>query len=156
MKDIFIDNNIAKNFSNPMDDHYKSLIQWLMKYETDNPGSNAYLRVSNKLIAEYYRTASLSASSTSIPVIIDKLTREGRLLKLSNSDIKSFQQKHFSKKVRKSLRSNKDDHDHIPIVLLSERKYALSLDDNFIYDLTHFPGFMVRVEKRPEELPYSE
>jgi len=31
-KDIFIDNNIAKNFTNPLDGEYKKLVQWLMRY----------------------------------------------------------------------------------------------------------------------------
>jgi hypothetical protein len=71
-----------------------------------------------------------------------------------NADIKEFQRQHFTKKVVKNLRSNKDDHDHIPVVLLPDRKYALSLDDDFVYDLVHFPGFKARAEKRPENLPY--
>jgi hypothetical protein len=29
MKDIFIDNNIAKNFTLPYDDSYKNLLAWL-------------------------------------------------------------------------------------------------------------------------------
>ena len=154
-QDIFIDNNIAKNFSNPMDPEYIKLIQWLLKNNPNNARINAYLVVSNKLLGEYYRTAASAASDTSIPVIIDRLTREGRLVMVQNNQIKAFQQQHFNKKVKKNLRSNSADHDHIPVVLLSERKYALSLDDNFIYDLKHFPGFTVLVEKRPENLPYQ-
>jgi hypothetical protein len=38
--------------------------------------------------------------------------------------------------------------------LLSDRKFALSYDDNFIYDLINFSGFTVLVKKRPEEIPY--
>lgn len=153
-KDIFIDNNVAKNFSNPMDLEYIKLVQWLMKYDTNNLPGNAYLVVSRKLLAEYSRTIGLGVSGTNIIVIIDKLTREGRLIKIKNADIKEFQRKYFSKKVTRNLRCNKEDQDHIPVVLLSNRKYALSLDDDFIYDLLHFPGFKVRAEKRPEKLPY--
>jgi hypothetical protein len=155
-KDIFIDNNIAKNFSNPMDVEYKKLILWLMKYNPGNLVENAYLAVSNKLLAEYYRTAVFASSGSSIPIIIDKLTREGRLVKIKNAAIKEFQRQHFTKKIDKNLRSNKEDHDHIPVVLLSARKYALSLDDDFVYDLVHFPGFKARAEKRPENLPFDE
>jgi len=154
-QDIFIDNNIAKNFSNPMDPEYIKLIQWLMNNNSAKPHVNAFLMVSNKLLSEYFRTVRASFSGTSIPVIIDKLTREGRLIKVSNKAIKEFQREYFSKKVQKSLRSNAEDHDHLPVVLLSERKYGLSLDDFFIYDLQHFPGFTVRVEKRPENLAYQ-
>ena len=78
LKDIFIDNNIAKNFGNPLDIEYKKLQNWLV----DNP--NAYLVVSNKLLAEYYRSVGQSYYKNSIPSIIDKLTREGRLIKISN------------------------------------------------------------------------
>ncbi len=154
-KDIFIDNNVAKNFSNPLDDEYKKLIAWLMKYDPEKNDENAYLVVSNKLMGEYLRTSSLALSSTSVPIIIDKMTREGRLFKIENREIKAFQQKHFTKQCIKKLRSNRDDHDHIPVVVLSYRKYALSLDNDFIYDLTHFPGFQVKAEKRPEQLPYQ-
>jgi hypothetical protein len=155
-KDIFIDNNLAKNFSNPMDKEYKKLIRWLMKNDPINPAGNAYLVVSNKLLAEYSRSVSFSTSDTSIFIIIDRLTREGRLIKINNSDIKEFQHRYFSKKIRKDFRSNREDHDHIPVVLLSDRKYALSLDEDFVYDLVHFPGFHARVEMRPEKLPYEE
>jgi len=155
-KDIFIDNNIAKNFSNPMDEAYKKLIRWLKRHEPNDLLGNAYLVVSNKLLSEYNRTVSPAAGGTNIWVIIDILTRQGRLVKIVNADIKEFQRTHFTKKVIKNLRTNKEDHDHIPVVLLSDRKYALSLDNDFIYDLVHFPGFRARAEKRPEDLPYSE
>jgi hypothetical protein len=154
-KDIFIDNNIAKNFSNPMDDEYKKLIQWVIKYNPKSLLDNAHLVVSNKLLGEYSRSVSYAAAGTNIWIIIDKLTKEGRLIKIKNADIKDFQREFFTKKVIKNLRSNKEDHDHIPVVLLSYRKYALSLDDDFIYDLVHFPGFTVIAEKRPEKLPYE-
>jgi hypothetical protein len=155
-KDIFIDNNIAKNFSNPMDEEYKKLILWLKRYDPDDLPGNAYLVVSNKLLKEYNRTVSYASGGTNILVIIDILTRQGRLLKIGNADIKEFQRTHFTKKVMKNMRANKEDHDHIPVVLLSDRQYALSLDNDLIYDLVHFPGFRARAEKRPEELPYSE
>ncbi len=154
-KDIFIDNNIAKNFSNPMDKEYLKLIRWLIKYNPKILLDNAYLVVSNKLLGEYSRSVSYAAAGTNIWIIIDKLTKEGRLIKIRNADIKDFQLEYFTKKVIKNLRSNKQDRDHIPVVLLSYRKYALSLDDDFIYDLVHFPGFTVRAVKRPEKLPYE-
>ena len=84
-KDIFIDNNVTKNFSNPMDAEYKKLVRWLMRYDKNNLPLNAYLVVSNKLIAEYQRTASLARSATCIHVIIANLQREGRLVKYKNA-----------------------------------------------------------------------
>lgn len=155
LKDIFIDNNIAKNFSNPLDLEYKKLIRWLIKDNRQNPSNNGYLVVSPKLIAEYQRTARNSFSPTNIVIIIDRLTREGRLIKISNQAIKDFKQKYFTKKVVRKLMCNHEDREHIPVVLLSHRKYALSLDDKLIYDLRNFPGFTVLAEKRPEDLPYA-
>ena len=156
LKDIFIDNNIAKNFSNPLDPEYKKLIRWLMQCDAVHPAANAYLVVSNKLIAEYQRTARNATLATSIPMVISQLTKEGRLIKISNQAIKDFQHAYFSKSVVKKLTCNYEDREHLPVVLLSQRKYALSLDDKFIADLEHFPGFVVLVKKRPEELPYAQ
>lgn len=155
-KDIFIDNNIGKNFANPLDPEYKKLIQWLMAFNPNDAGKNAYLIVSNKLIAEYLRTSGSASSLTNITVIIGKMTQEGRLVKISNEQIKDFKQKYFKKKVIKNFTCNKEDHDHIPVVLLSERKYALSIDDKFINDLINFPGFTVWAAKKPENLPYND
>ena len=88
-------------------------------------------------------------------MIVSKLTREGRLVNISNQQIKNFKNQYFTKTVEKKLQSNDEDREHIPTVLLSDRKYALTYDDNFKYDLEHFPGFTVIVKKRPEDLPYK-
>ena len=155
-KDIFIDNNIAKNFSNPLDPEYKRLIRWLMEFSADNKENCAHLAVSKKLIGEYLRTSKAASSPTSIPIIIDKLTREGRLNMISNSAIKQFKQVYFTNRVLRRLRSNSEDREFIPVVLLSDRKYALTIDDKFIYDLVHFSGFTVLAKKRPQDIPYAE
>jgi len=155
-KDIFIDNNITKNFANPLDSEYKKLIQWLMAYNAENNTKNAYLVLSNKLIAEYQRTAGLSASATNITIIIAKMTREGRLVKITNEQIKEFKREYFTKKVERNLTCNKEDRDHIPVVLLSERKYSLSFDENFVNDLLDFPGFVVVAAKRAQDIPYDK
>lgn len=158
-KDIFIDNNIASKFSNPQDKEYIKLTQWLLKFDKndiDNKDNYAHLVVSKKLLAEYYRSAMGASSDTSIPVIINKLLSQGRLNNISNQDIKDFQTSHFTNAVKRKLRSNNEDREHIPLVLLSDRKYALTRDDNFKYDLENFSGFSVRVEKKPENLPYNE
>lgn len=44
-KDIFIDNNIACRFSNPMDPEMKKLIAWIMSYE-EGCAENALRQVS--------------------------------------------------------------------------------------------------------------
>lgn len=157
-KDLFIDNNIAKNFSNPQDEEYIKLTKWLIKFNSsdiENKDNYAHLVVSQKLLVEYLRTSMGATSDTAIPIIIEKMQREGRLIMISNQQIKDFKSAYYSKAVERNLRSNKEDKEHIPLVLLSDRKFALSYDDNFTYDLKHFAGFTVRVEKRPEDLPYE-
>mgnify|MGYP006956024085 CR=1 FL=1 len=52
-KDIFIDNNIACRFANPMDPEMKRLIAWIMEYE-EGSSDNAVLMVSDKLLREYF------------------------------------------------------------------------------------------------------
>ena len=158
-KDIFIDNNIASKFSNPQDKEYIKLTQWLLKFDEndiENKDNYAHLVVSKKLLVEYHRSAMTASSDTSIPLIIDKLQRQGRLNNISNQDIRDFQTSHFTKTVKRKLKSNNEDREHIPLVLLSDRKYALTRDDNFKYDLENFSGFTVRVEKKPANLPYDE
>lgn len=155
-KDIFIDNNISPKLANPPDAEYKTFIQWLIAFDKENPEQNAYLVVSQKLLMEYMRSNQNASKGTNIVVIIGQLTKQGRLIKISNKQIKDFQKEHFTKKVIKKLRSNKEDHDHIPVVLLSDRKYALTLDEKFAYDLLHFPGFTATVAHSPEGLPYDD
>lgn len=154
-KDIFIDNNIACRFCNPMDPQLKELVKWLITYNPEDR-ENAYLVVSQKLLSEYYSSCRGAYGNTSIPVIIEKLTKEKRLIKISNEQIKNFRAKYFKKSVEGNLRSNEEDKNHIPVVLLSDRRYALTNDTNFTYDLSHFPGFVVLVSDRPEAIPYKK
>ncbi|ELS33657.1 MULTISPECIES: hypothetical protein [Pseudanabaena] len=157
-KDIFIDNNIAKNFSNPLDPEYKQLIKWLIEFDANpkNMYKNAHLVVSNKLLNEYLRTMGNATLGNNILRIIDTLTKQGRLIKISNEQIKEFQREHFTNKVKKRLVSNKEDREHIPVVLLSDRKYALTLDEKFTDDLINFPSFTATVGKKPSDIPYDK
>ena len=159
-KDIFIDNNIASKFCNPLDPEYKKLVKWLITKTEIEEGvvdeQNAHIVYSNKLLTEYIRSAKDARSNTSMPAIIDKMTREGRYIKISNAEIKDFQKEYFTKKVLKNLLSNKEDKEHIPVVMLSERQFVLAYDVNFTHDLENFKGFKGQVEKRPEDLPYSQ
>jgi hypothetical protein len=156
-KDIFIDTNIASRFSNPMDKEYKKLVQWLMKNDISAPNfeEDAWLVLSKKLEHEYNRSNQHPNSLTAIPMIIFKLQREERINFISNSQIKDFKASHFSKKVERKLLSNKEDREHIPVVLLSDRKFVLTIDDNFTKDLKDFSGFEVTISNRPEEIPYE-
>jgi hypothetical protein len=156
MKDIFIDNNVAKNFFNPPSVEYKKLINWLRYYDENDVDNNSSLVVSIKLIQEYIGTCGNNQIQNNILTLIELQQRQGRITKISNDQIKEFQRVYFSKKVCKNLRSNYKDRSHIPVVLLSRRKLALCLDDYLIHDLVTFPGFQVRIEKQPEDLPYEE
>lgn len=156
-KDIFIDNNIASRFKNPADPEYIKLRDWLVLYreiKENEEDTNAHLVVSNKLLNEYSRSNQNIKDGQNIILIIARLQRQGRLIKIDNQAIKDFQQEHFTKKIQKKLSCNEEDREHIPIVLLSNRKYALSIDDAFVTDLLNFPGFKALACKRPEEMPY--
>jgi len=155
-KDIVIDNNIAINFSKLPDDEHKKLYMWLMKNDLEQPEQNAYIVVSQKLINEYARSSMYAKSLTNIAVVLAKMQKQGRRIFITNQQIKDFQKEHFTKKTLKKLKSNDEDREHIPVVFMSERKYVLTLDENFSYDLLHFPKFIARVEKRPENLPYDK
>jgi len=157
-RDIFIDTNVANKFANPQDIEYLRLTKWLLKFNSDdveNKEQYAHLVVSRKLLMEYYRSSLGAASSTAIPIIINKLQQQGRLVLISNQQIKEFKQKYYTKATERGFRCNSEDREHIPVVLLSDRKYALSYDENLIHDLETFPGFTVLVKKRPEEIPYE-
>jgi len=148
MKDIFVDNNIAKNFAMPKDIQYKKFIDWLV--------NRGWLVVSIKLIHEYNRTCFGSYSCTSIAVILNRLISDKRITIFSKTQIEDFKRIYYKSRVRKELRSGYWDREfHIPTVLMSNRKYALVNDKNLRHDLVHFPGFTVLVEKRPECLPYE-
>ena len=158
-KDIFIDNNVASKFSNPQDKEYLRLTQWLLhfdKNDEENKDNYAHLVVSQKLLVEYHRSSIGANSSSAIPVIISKLQKEGRLITLSKHKLQQFKQNFYTKTIEKKFRCNNEDRELVPVVLLSDRKYAVTYDDNFTYDLENFPGFSVLVKKRPEDIPYEQ
>lgn len=152
-KDIFIDNNIAKNLTNPLSEEYKDLKDWLMHFDQNDSSNCAVLVLSPKILNEYKSTSDYSYKEN-ISVIINLMNNQNRINKFSNLDIKKFQNKHFKKKQK--FRCNKKDQNHIPIVLMSDRKMALTADNNFKYDLINFPGFKnVIVEKKPSLINYK-
>jgi hypothetical protein len=155
-KDIFIDNNItSRYFSTPTDEEYKKLIDWLGTYNEDEK-NDAYLVVSPYLIREYNESNRNARSETNILNILIKLTKQDRLINFSKKEIEAFQKKYFSNKVLKKLLSNAQDRNHIPIVLMSDRKMALTEDNNFKHDLDQIKEFTTITAKRPEELAYKD
>jgi len=158
-KDLFIDNNIASKFCNPQDKEYIKLTKWLLHFDPSDKSDKdnyAHLVVSQKLLIEYLRSSQNTNNGSAIPLIIDLLIRDGRLIKITNQQIKDFKSRYYTKRVENSLTCNNEDRDLLPVVFLSDRKFALTYDKKFKFDLENFPGFNVRVEKRPEELPYDK
>lgn len=144
MKDILVDNNVGKNFCNPLDPEYKNFIEWLFR--------EGALVVTVKLMQEYIASSGASSSPTNMPAIIDKLLREGRLNLIANKVLKAFR---ISRRTERFLIANRSDWNYLKAVMISLRKYALSLDDNFRYDVNNFPGYTARAEARPQDIPYS-
>ncbi|WP_179333159.1 hypothetical protein [Winogradskyella costae] len=153
MKDIFIDNNIAKDFATPINPDYKELIRWLITY--NNNEDDAYLVLSQKLMNEYIASSQSCFKSTAITLIVDKLTKEGRINSFENKEIKAFISTFYKAKVLKKLLSNHKDRFHIPIVVLSNRQIALTIDANFAHDLVNFPKSNVTVSDCPSKINYK-
>lgn len=152
MKDLFIDNNLAKNFCTPIDKEFKKLLEWIQNNEEKNNTNKHALVISAKLFNEYVASTGHSKSPTNIVFLVNTLIAQGRIKKITNQQIKDFKATHYKKSLK--LLSNAKDQDHIPTVFLSDRKYVLTADKNFTSDLTTFPGFTALVSKRPENLPY--
>lgn len=162
MKDIFIDNNIAKNFATPLDPHYKELILWINEFDSELVEKEpekllefAHLVVSQKLLIEYLKSSKDCSKPNAIPSIINRLQIQGRIQKKTKAEIEEFKNQFFSKKIENNLLSNAEDHCHIVCVLLSNRKLCLTYDENLAKDLEGFPGHNVTVDKRPENLNYK-
>jgi len=143
-KDLLVDNSIAKNFCNPLDAHYKVFIHWLFV--------EGELVVTQSLLKEYHASTAGSPSPTNIVVIVAKLTADGRLRRFTKQDLNLFQ---IPNHVARCLRSNRKDWDSIKAVMLSTRKFALSLDNDFVFDVNNYPGYLARAERRPQDLPYG-
>lgn len=145
-KDIFIDNNIAKNFKNPADPEYQKLMGWLFK--------EGHLVITQKLLLEYH-ASNQGNFGQSIFTIIDQLTRDGRLVAISNEEMKAVK---FPKRLdEKCLKLNKD-YWHLKAILLSNRKIAIIIDKAFrdaVNSHPKFDGIQASAVARPEEIDYA-
>lgn len=157
-KDIFIDTNIAKNFSNLKDEEYKKLISWLITFDERIPKEeNAHLVVSDKLLQEYISSSSGAKSTTTIANIISRLWKQGRKIKFTSKEIKEFQNKHFKTRIKNkfNLHTANKDTNHVPIILMSDRKKALIIDKEFRNTINNFPRFRAEAESKPREEFYK-
>lgn len=154
-KDIFIDNNVTKHFKNPMTLEYSDLYNWLITNVKEDPKRNAFIVITQKLLNEYNRSNQNAYLAPNIIYIIDLLQKQGRWNHIKNNEIKAFRDKNYTNKNLKKILST-NDLDHIPAILISDRKMALSEDVNLLHDIKNFPGFHeVCGEDSPEKIPYS-
>jgi hypothetical protein len=144
LKDILVDNDAATNFGNPLDSHYKEFFKWLL--------CEGYLVVSQKLLNEYGRTCCGGATGSNIGVIVSKLTIDGRLIVFKRAELDGFL---IPKHVARRLQSNFQDQVHIKAVLLSHRKFAVSVDSRLRNDINKFPKFAALAVDRPEKINYQ-
>lgn len=153
MNDIFIDNDfIVLNFHSPDEDVLK-FIQWL--YDEEGLENKAHLILSQKLYNEYVSSSSPKPAYTNILTICSVMLSQGRLLKVSNEEIRKFKDTHMPNKIHKKLTCNKKDREHIPIILLSNRKMGITNDKALKADLQNFKGFNTFIEDHPKKLNYK-
>lgn len=152
MKDIFIDNCCSPWFNNPLGPDIKKLILWLRNGNSSTPTLRTTLCVSKKLINEYKASNQGCQVQSSIPILIDLLLREGRLNNIEEKAIQKLKSRAFK---NVNLVSNKKDHHHIALVLLSFRRIALTTDKKLTTDLSKFPKYRIQVEKKIAKLNYQ-
>lgn len=141
IKDIFIDTNIAKNFSNPLDPEYKKLILWLR-----NTGTWV---VNQKLLVEYGRT------NQTILVLINELQKVNRLKKYEKAELDTIV---FKKSYQKKLSSNDEDWTHLKTIWLSVRKIGIIIDVGLRDDVNSSPlqnGIQPTAVSRPQDIDYE-
>ncbi len=141
LKDIFIDTNIAKNFSNPLDPEYKKLILWLR-----NKGTWV---VNQKLLVEYGRT------NQTILVLINELQKVNRLKKYEKSELDTII---FKKSYEKKLSSNNEDWTHLKTIWLSVRKIGIIIDIGLRDDVNSSSlqnGIQPTAVSRPQDIDYE-
>lgn len=146
IKDLFVDNNVAKNFKNPADPEYVKLMNWLYV--------KGHLVVTPKLMAEYY-ASNQGNFGQSIISIINQLTIEGRLVKVSNDEMKALA---FPKKIEEKCQRLKKDYWHVKAILLSNRKMAIIIDEAFRNAVNEHPihdGVKACAVSRPEAIDYE-
>ena len=146
IKDLFVDNNVAKNFKNPADPEYLKLMDWLFK--------EGHLVITPKLMAEYY-ASNQGNFGQSIITIINQLTIGGRLVRISTEEMKAVK---FPKRLDKERLKLNKDYWHLKAILLSNRKIAIIIDKAFRDAVNNHPmhnGVKPQAVARPEEIDYE-
>ncbi|GAB3223823.1 hypothetical protein [Spirosoma arcticum] len=146
IKDLFVDNNIAKNFKNPANSEYEKLIKWLFE--------EGHLVLTQKLLKEYH-DSNRGNYGQSILSIIARLTKDERIVMVSNDQLKALT---FSKTINKKCLKLNKDYWHLKAILLSNRKMAIIIDKAFRDAVNSHPkyeGVKPQAVARPEEIDYE-
>jgi hypothetical protein len=88
-----------------------------------------------------------------IGALVNHLTIQGRLVHFKKADLEKLL---IPKHIIRNLLSNRPDHVHIKVVILSHRKYAVTMDKKLLRDLNNYPGYHVQAVERPEEICYAD
>jgi len=162
-KDIFIDADVANKFASTKDEHLLELINWLLESK-----NQSFLMMSDYLRNDCFKGNNHCSKEFSICTIYFQLQKDDRLNVKTKKEIKLFQQKFFNKKVWDKLKctTNKkgdksNDPEHIALILLSDRRIALTEDENLLNGILDFPmkgigGIKATVAKKPQELNYKK
>ena len=117
MTDIIIDTNVMRLYDKPKDEEFIALFNWLKEKGT--------LVVNQNLISEY-----CGHGNPLLMPLIDFLSRDSRLIKISTQDIKNFElDKHYT------YTCNKSDITHARTVFLSKRKKFIGFDKKLGKDI---------------------
>jgi hypothetical protein len=126
-KDLFVDNNVAKNFKNPADPEYQKLMDWLFR--------EGHLVLTQKLLNEYL-SSNQGNFGRSIITIINQLTIDGRIVKFSTEELKALT---FKKRLDEKCQKLNKDYWHLKAILLSNRKLAVIIDKAFREAVNNHP-----------------
>lgn len=143
--DLFIDADISGHIMKPLDDHYRDLIKWLYV--------EGCLVICRSLHNEYRKAVRESPSLRTLPAIVDRLTRARRLIRYSREELRGFR---IKERIVKRLLSNRSDHDYIKIVMMSDRRLALSGDNKLRRDINNFPRYGAQAYRHPGDFDYRD
>lgn len=144
MRDIVIDNCIAKNFCNPITGDLRTFVTWLRDHGT--------LAVTQRLLVEYYSSTGSATSATNICALIEHLKLEKRFVRFSKTQLEEVDiPQHYENR----MRCNFHDRSLVRAVALTVRRIAISDDDNFRYDVNNLPGYNAVAVRGPAEIDYT-
>lgn len=121
IKDIIIDANVMRLYSEPKDKTIKDLFTWLFK--------DGSLALSQAILHEYNRHGN-----TLIFGLIQHLMKNNRIISIDNAHLKKF-----TSDSKYKYTCNPEDRDHAKLVFLSHRKKLISFDVKLVNDVNKFP-----------------